>query len=55
MKVSTKESRIKDLWNTYKIQPEKVRNELSFIEWVTIDSDWLVAERERLAIMKGAC
>lgn len=55
MKIVNKEARIKDLWNTYKIQSEKVRNELSFVEWVTINNDWLVAERERIANLKGAC
>lgn len=54
MKIVNKEARIKDLWNTYKIQSEKVRNELSFVEWVTINNDWLVAERERIANLKGA-
>lgn len=55
MKVSTKEARMKDLWGTYSIQSEKVRNELSFVEWVTVNGDWLVAERERIANLKGAC
>lgn len=49
MKKPNIQTKIEKLWSTYIIQPEKVRKELSFAEWVCVDRDWLVAERERQA------
>lgn len=54
MKKLSKVEKMKQLWETYRGQSEKTRNELTFAEWVTINNDWLVAERERLANLKGA-
>ncbi len=53
MKKTNIQTKLEKLWSTYVIQPEKVRNELSFPEWVCVDSDWLVAERERQASVKA--
>lgn len=54
MKKLSKVEKMEQLWKTYKGQSEKTRNELTFVEWITINNDWLVAERERLANLKGA-
>ena len=53
MKKTNIQTKIEKLWSTYIIQPEKVRKELSFPEWVCVDRDWLVAERERQASVKA--
>lgn len=53
MKKPNIQTKIEKLWSTYIIQPEKVRKELSFAEWVCVDRDWLVAERERQASAKA--
>lgn len=53
MKKASNQTKLEKLWSTYIIQPVKVRNSLSFAEWVCVDSDWLVAERERQASVKA--
>lgn len=53
MKKASNQTKLKKLWSTYVIQPEKVRKELSFMEWVCVDRDWLVEERERQASAKA--
>lgn len=52
MKKASNQTKLEKLWSTYIIQPVKVRNSLSFAEWVCVDSDWLVEERERQASTK---
>lgn len=53
MKKVNIQTKLEKLWLTYVIQPEKVRNELSFQEWVCVDKEWLVEERERQASAKA--
>lgn len=53
MKKANNQTKLEKLWSTYVIQPEKVRKELSFMEWVCVDRDWLVEERERQASAKA--
>ena len=54
MEKASIQAKLEKLWSTYVIQPEKVHKELSFQDWVCVDGDWLVKERERQASAKVA-